>query len=333
MKLGGLKFLSLSLFILFLAFSLTSFSEVSAQAEPSTTIIANIVPSNPAPFEEVSISLTSYADNLDSVLITWRVNGQNMSSGIGKKSFSLRAGGAGTETTVTATVALPAKAQEVRMVVRPSVMVLLWQANDSYVPPFYKGKALPSADSEIKVVAMPEIRSGGSIVSPKNMTYSWRRDYSNDVGNSGYGKNSYLFVNDYLEDSANVSVVASTIDQKYSSEASLDMSISEPKIVFYRSDNNLGTIWDHALPNTHQINESEVVVAIPYFISPKEIQNPRLVWSWSINDRSVSILGFKKNVMPLQAEEGTSGMSKLKLQIDNKDRIFQSATKEMFIQF
>jgi len=33
-------------------------------------------------------------------------------------------------------------------------MVLLWQADDSYVPPFYEGKALPSPNSEIKVVAM-----------------------------------------------------------------------------------------------------------------------------------------------------------------------------------
>ena len=50
-------------------------------------------------------------------------------------------------------------------------MVLLWQANDSYVPPFYKGKALPGADTKIKIVAMPEIRSGSLLDTLDDETY------------------------------------------------------------------------------------------------------------------------------------------------------------------
>ena len=72
-------------------------------------------------------------------------------------------------------------------------------------------------DSEVKVVAMPEIRTSSGLVDAKNMTYAWKKDYTNNVDGSGYGKNSFLFINDYLEDSNNISVVVSTVDQKYSS--------------------------------------------------------------------------------------------------------------------
>ncbi len=73
-------------------------------------------------------------------------------------------------------------------------MVLLWQADDSYVPPFYKGKAMPSAESSIKVVALPEIRNGSTIVSVQNMTYSWQKDYNKDVNDSGYGNRNVLSI-------------------------------------------------------------------------------------------------------------------------------------------
>lgn len=326
--------------LLLLATGLILFG-TKAWAVSESDILVNVIPSNPAPYEEVSITLNSYAVNLDTVLITWFLNGKNASSGIGKKLFSLKAPGAGGEAVVIASLSFPEGEIETRIVIKPSVMSLLYEATDSYVPPFYRGKALPSAGSEIKVVAMPEIPDSalGSkeslrrYLDPKNMIYAWKKDYSNEMGSSGYGKNYFLYINDYLDASNNISVTAGTVDQKYSSEASLDIGVAQPKILFYKNDNTLGTIWENALGNPHRIQETEIVAAAPYFISPKEIQNPRLIWNWSINDNILNILGFRKNIMPLEAQSGVSGTSNLKLQIENKDKIFQTASKEINIEF
>src|SRR3990167_3192742 len=146
-----------------------------ANAASPSSISVNVVPENPAPNENTSITLSSYANNLDSVLISWSVNGKSVLSGIGKKSFSVNAGAAGSETSVVATISLPDGAIDTRIIIRPAVMVLLWQANDSYVPPFYKGRALPTPDSEVKVVAMPEIKSGSGFVDSKKMTPIWEQ--------------------------------------------------------------------------------------------------------------------------------------------------------------
>jgi hypothetical protein len=270
---------------------------------------------------------------LDSVLITWTVNGRSVSSKIGMKSFSVVAPAAGAETRVVATVALPDGSIDKVITIRPTVMALLWQATDSYVPPFYKGKAMPTPDSEVKVVAMPEIKSGSQTVSSKNMVYTWKKDYTNDAGASGYGKNSYTYVNDYLEDSNNISVVATTTDQKYSSQASIDVRTYLPKILFYKNDLAFGTLWEKALANGHRIDGEEILEAAPYFISPGDIRIPSLIWSWSINDEYVAVDGVRKNILPLKAQAGASGTSKIKLEINNRYKIFANATGSLNLEF
>ncbi len=301
----------------------------------SSSILVNMVPPNPVPGENISITLSSYANNLDSVQISWSLNGTVILSGVGKKTFLLKAPPAGSFSSVRALISLPEGELEKTITIRPNEMILLWQATDSFVPPFYKGKALPVADSEIKVIAMPEVKTSvdGSLVNSKNMTYTWKKDYTNDQEASGYGKNSYTYTNDYLENSNNVGVVASTTDQKFTAEASLDVTTTEPKIVFYKNNSKMGTVFEHALTDPYRIEGKEVVEAVPYFISPKELQNPRLIWNWSINDNTVPVPNYRKNFMPLQVQDGVSGTSKLKLVIENMDRIFQTTNKEISIEF
>ena len=324
------KLLSFLITVIIISGTLLPFK---VNAVSSIGISANIAPENPAPGEEVDITLKSYNYDLDSVLISWSVNGKNISSEIGKKSFSLNAPNAGEETSVVATVSLPDGATDTKIIIRPSVMVLLYQAMDSYVPPFYKGKALPSPDSTVKVVAIPEIISGSSLVAPNNMTYAWKQDYTNNPDGSGYGKNSFTYVNDYLDNSNNIGVTATTVDQKYSSTANIDIGMAKPKIIFYKNDTNLGIVWDQALVDGHKILIDEILVAAPYFISPGDIRIPTLTWDWFINNETVNAPIYMKNMMPLQVQAGTSGTSKIRLEINNIEKIFESATKEITVEF
>jgi hypothetical protein len=323
-------------FLLYLLTSLIISGTVlqfSANAASPSSILVGVVPENPAPGDNVTVSLSSYANDLDSVLISWSVNGKAVTSGIGKKSFFVTAPAAGTETDITATTALPDGSIDTRIVIRPTIMVLLWQANDSYVPPFYKGKALPTRGSDIKIVAMPEIKTGYKMLDPLTMTYAWKKDYNNDQSNSGYGKNFYTYTNDYLTNSNNLDVVASTTDQKYSSEANINLGTSQPKIVFYKNDAVLGTLWEQALSDGYKITGNEIMEADPYFISPADIRIPTLTWAWSINDNSVNGAGPRKNLIPLAVQPGVSGTSKISLDIESTDKIFETANKTINVQF
>jgi len=296
-------------------------------------ISTNIVPENPAPNENTTVTLSSYADDLNSVLISWSVGGKTSLSGIGQKSFSVNAPALGKETTVTATISLSDGDVNVVAVVKPSLMTLLWQANDSYVPPFYEGKAMPSPNSEVKVVAMPEIKNGSGFINPSNMTYAWQLDTTNDQGNSGYGKNSFVYTSDYLDSSNNVAVTVSTLDQKYSTDGNINIATVNPKIDFYKNDEKLGTIWEQALSDGYQVTGNEIVQAAPYFISPKDIRIPFLTFTWSINDKQVIVPDYNKNFLPLTLQTGTSGTSKIGLEIDSTNNLSETASKQIIVRF
>jgi uncharacterized protein (UPF0333 family) len=305
-----------------------------AKASSPSDISINMSPENPAPNENTTIALSSYTYDLNSVLISWSVNGKNTSSGIGQKSFSINAPSVlGAKTTVVATIALADGDLKETIIIKPSIMTLLWQANDSYVPPFYKGKALPSSQSEVKVVAMPEIKNGSKTMDPTNLVYVWKQDYNNNQDGSGYGKNSFVYTNDYLDNSNNIDVTAGTTDQQFSSEASLDIGTYQPKILFYKNDVNMGTLWENILADGHKVTGDETIEAAPYFISPQDIRIPTLNWTWSINDNLVNILGFRNNLLPLKVQAGVSGTSKINLEINNNYKIFETASKEINVNF
>jgi hypothetical protein len=185
----------------------------------------------------------------------------------------------------------------------------------------------------VKVVAMPEIKNNSNLVDPKNMTYAWKLDYTNNQDASGYGKNYFIYNNDYLEDLNNVSVVVNTIDQQRSAESSINISTTNPKILFYKNDPNLGTIWEQALKDGHKIQGDEIIEASPYFISPEDIRIPTLTWDWFINDYMISVPGFRKNLIPLKVQNGISGTSKIKLDINNIDKIYASTSGEINVEF
>jgi len=328
-----MKFWKISLFLIITIIIFEAFLPLKARAVSSVDILVNVAPENPAPGENVNITLKSYVNNLDVILISWSVNGKKVSSGIGKKSFSLNAPKAGGETSVIATTSLPDGEIDTKIIIRPSAMVLLGEAIDSYVPPFYKGKALPSGDSMVKVVALPEIKSGSNLINPKKLTYIWEKDYTNNQDGSGYGKNTFTYVSDYLENSNNIGVTAGTIDQKFSSTSNIDIKMEKPKIIFYKNDAKLGTIWEQALADGYKILGNEIIEAAPYFISPKDIRVPALTWDWFINNQTINTPSYRKNMIPLQAQAGVSGTSKIRLEINNTDKIFESAVKEINVSF
>ena len=304
-----------------------------ANAASQGDVTITVVPENPTPNENTTVTLSSYTYDLNSVLITWSVDGKKGLSGIGQKSFSINAPALGKQTTVTAVLELPDGEISEVATISPSVMVLVWQAYDSYVPPFYEGKAMPSPGSEVKVVALPEIKNGSSLVNPNNMTYSWQEDYNNQQDASGYNKNYFIYTSDLLDSSNNVDATATTLDQKYSAEGNINVSTVAPKIDFYKSDPVLGTIWEQALGDGHQIMGNEIIQAAPYFISPQDIRIPFLTFNWSINNQSVAVPAYSKNLLPIATQAGVSGTSTIGLEIDSSTSITESATKQISVQF
>ena len=142
-----------------------------------------------------------------------------------------------------------------------------------------------------------------------------------------------VYTNDYLENAEVIGVVASTTDASTSSEANITAATVAPKITFYKKDPGLGVLWQSALSDTHAISGEEIIVAAPYYISPSDIRIPDLVFRWSINGLSTDLPSWSKNVLPVKVSPGTSGVSSVRLDIESKSRIYESASREINVQF
>jgi hypothetical protein len=161
------------LIIVFIAVILSFFSFSSAETEinvQDNEINVETIPDNPQPYQDVTINLTSYATDLNKAIITWQgVNSSQNLSGIGKTSYTFKAGGPNTTNTFDITITPVGSNNTIskRITISPSEIDILWESVDGYTPPFYKGKALPTLGSSIKVVAVPNtntIKNGnGSI--------------------------------------------------------------------------------------------------------------------------------------------------------------------------
>lgn len=288
-------------------------------------------PEIPGAYEDATISLNAVSYDLNRANIQWLVNNKEVESGFGKSSTSIKTGGAGVETIVTAIITFGSVSTTKKLIIRPSEVKLLWQAIDSYVPPFYKGKALPSSESLINIVAIPNLKDqNGKSLKEKDFTFSWKRNYNPDQEASGYGKNSFTIKNNYMNDDESIEVTATSIVGNYIAKKSIKVPIYLPIIIFYENRPLFGTNYDIAINNDFTMYSTETaIIAEPYFFSPNYIENEDLVFGWRVNSTNVS--SQTKNKLIIR-NEGQNGTVKINLSVENVAKLFQSLSKMITIK-
>ncbi|MDQ3075752.1 MAG: hypothetical protein M3Q34_01340 [bacterium] len=331
MKKGSLIFSFVFILSIFGAFFISDSAIAQVQ---STDVVLSIVPKYPVPGDKVTATLTSYVTNLDKANMTWSVNGQNMVSGVGKKVFTFTLGTLGSTTLLNVDVqTIDRQSFSKNISLNATEIDMLWEATDSYVPPFYKGKALLSREGSLKVVAIPNIVSGKNTLNPTNLSYIWEKDGKGQPNSSGWGMNFFIFKNSYIDKSNEVIVKVSDIFGNNETGNNITITPGNPKIQFYKKDILQGIDLAHILLDGHLVDKKgETVVAVPYFFSPKNINSPDLLLTWLINDKPARISNIK-NELGIKGEEGKSGQAKVKVNIKNPNTLFQSLEKEINVVF
>lgn len=253
----------------------------TAQAQTVADIGLSTVPADPQPLQSVRIEAQSYSADLNQANITWRYNGRIIDGGIGRKTISVTAPASGAVGTITIT-ATGAGFDETAatLLLRPGSVDLLWEAADSYTPPFYKGKALLSTNGLIRVTGIP------SAAAPKQLVYTWSRNNSVLNTSSGYGKASVLMRNSELESIERISLEASS--GSFTGSAALTLTPGEPSVVAYQKDEGF---IDYANGTSNSVTTSQNGLVLhfePYFFSvPLSLANS-LAISISENDNDVT---------------------------------------------
>lgn len=300
----------------------------------NTDVVLSLSPEYPGANQNVTAILSSHVADLNKANISWSLDGQTVISGIGKKSYSFKTGTAGSTISVSAVIdTVDGQSFSKKTTLSIADMDLLWEADDAYTPPFYRGKALAPSQGKFKIVAMPNLFSLGQKVNSNNLSYVWKLDGNAQSDSSGWGKNYFIFSNSYLDRGNTVEVKVSDITGGTNTSGKIDLKTYNPKIVFYKDDPSLGVLWQNTLYNGFQIDKGgETIDAEPYFFSPNDLSSSDLAFTWSINGQKIATPDTK-NILAVKPEDGQTGSSAIKLLVENTATLFQSISKELNVSF
>ena len=310
-------------------FSTTLFSLAQSAGITGSLLIT---PEYPKPFSSVSVRFESYSFDIDRALITWSVDGKQVLSGIGETRLSVSVGGEGTLTKVSVSVR-PNEGGSFsdQILITPSSVSLVWEATDTYVPPLYKGKALPSEGALVRVVALPSFYSGSSPYNPKMINYQWSVNGERVKSLSGVGRQSIDTKLNYLENENIISVVATTFDgsQSASEEVTIVPTPISPR--FYTFDPLYGVDYTKAFTDRVEITKATSFVFEPYYISNKDLSSPNIETQWSLNGLPIEVP--ESGVLTITPKPDTSGVGALSVTIEQTKKYLQKAEGVLQIVF
>ncbi|MCX6754567.1 MAG: hypothetical protein NTU81_01930 [Candidatus Nomurabacteria bacterium] len=324
-----IKFFIFGIFIIgIISMPYFSFAEPQIQVQEGE-ISVETIPSNPQPYEDVTINISSYATDLNKAIITWQTGGVTVLAGIGKLSYSFKALGPDTASVININIQPVGSVTTInkKIVIVPSEIETMWESVDGYAPPFYKGKILPTVGSFIRVVAIPNtssIKSGNGSIS-----YTWKKNGEVDQSVSGYNKNSYLFKSDMFDQKNEITVVASAVSGNYSAENTTEVQAYKPKIVFYKKSPTEGVLYNNALDKeTFMLEDEMTLVAEPYFMSLKGNKSD-FSYNWKINGEDVDTPSRKTELTVRPSSRG--GYATINFKVENINELFQTISNELLI--
>ena len=319
------------LILIIVYFSFLPISIFAQLQDSDVTLTLN--PSQPKINQTIKASASSFVTNTKEAYYVWKLNNDTRLIGVGKDTFTFVLTEINFKTELSVEITTK-EGKTIKKIINlgGADLDLLWEATNSYVPPFYKGKTLFAREGEIKVVAMPSIFTEGRKLNPNNLSYNWVKDDNGQIKNSGFGKSSFSYKNSFLSESNTIEVSVSDINKEFQISDSITIIPREPRISFYRV-NNAGIDLNNAITDNHFIpKEGQDIAIVPYFFSPKNLNDNKLGIDWIVNGKRVPNT-LNKNILSVIPNEEEGGSATIKVIINNLSTLFQAFERSIRVNF
>ncbi len=288
-------------------------------------------PEAPGPFEQVTVSVESYSFDVNTAYIEWSVNGVPFTAGLGVKKIQVVTGAIGKIVSIVAKVSTrDGEVLESSAALSPQSVELVWESVESFVPPFYEGKALPGEGSIIKVTALPNFSDGGVQVSPQNLSFLW---YGNDTyleQFSGTGRQVAFIPLDILSDFTQVKVrVRSTLGGVAEKKMDIYPRAVIPAVYLY--DEILGTKYERMFTNRLEASKDFTISFVPYFLSTRNNLDQKTDYLWLLD--GLPVTPQEKTLLTLRPKENSFGTKRLSLRANSTTRTLQRAQADIELIF
>ncbi|MEK7133410.1 MAG: hypothetical protein AAB771_01840 [Patescibacteria group bacterium] len=318
------------LFILFGLFWLPAKS--GAEVAIGGDFSINLLPVNPTPNSPVTAKVKSFQFDVNRAAITWEVDGKIVSGGLSEKTIQLIAPDLGKtkKITVYVTTADEIKASQ-SLILSGNDLDFLWEAM-TFVPTGYKGKALPTAGSTVRISAIPYLFKDGAKLPPESLIYEWSLDFKRKISDSGAGKDSFVFS---LENNKNHTIILKISDRSETVSFEKGFTVSGdntlPEILFYEEHPLEGPIYRRAFSGNIGLRAGDLSLrAEPFYFSRENIAN--LSYEWKMNNQPLAA-GEKPNVLNLLAPAEDEGKATIEINVKHPDKFLQFTDAALNIIF
>ena len=288
-------------------------------------IEVDLKPTIPGPHEEVTASLVGFTVDLDKSTMVWYIDGEPQNThtnGVGKRSVDFVTKGIGESTKIDiAILTLSGTKLDKQLIVIPIEVDVIWEAN-TYTPPFYQGRALPSNYSDITLMAIPNI----SNMDKMDFVYTWTEDRFNMIKSaSGFKKNSMQTQAAESPLRKYIDIEINSIDTGIKAKQRVTIPTIDPEVIFYASSPLTGTNYTQAIGNSYTLRNSEILVrAEPFYLSQEAFNKKHVKYEWYFDNKKLS----ETNTNGLEFTFGKSkesGKATVRFKATNEDDWFQIA--------
>lgn len=232
-------------------------------------------PESPNPNEPVTVAVASFAFDRELATYRWFVDDalRRDESGRGKWFLELAGIAEGSRRTVRVEVTTPlgiTRSQSITLA--PITTAFYWWTNTA-VPPWYKGKALPTVGTQVSLMALPNVRSG------RDLQYHWQFNFTSDQKASGIGKTVYSFPLAFAFPETVQVLIEDAAGGLFRKEGSFSVGPQPPTVIIYELRPRRGIITSrHADGATAAAGDALEFVAVPFFFPAGSDRSLTYTW-------------------------------------------------------
>jgi hypothetical protein len=282
-------------------------------------------PQFPLPNQQVTIRAISFVVDLNRVMIEWRVDGRPFAGGVGVREITLQTKGIGENLAVEALVYVPGQSPVRRSFnFAPADAIILWEAVQSYTPPFYRGKALPGEEGLVKIVILPIFPNDIRYDAYTRAVYIWDRNGVRQERNGGFGRSTFMVLPNVLRAQERIDVTVSDRDNRFTSTKTVGVQAFDlrPQLFAYEPTEGLrfNVTQGFTLPNDIR---SIQLIGEPFFFDSKNEFLTDLGFDWIVQNRSITLdPNANPRLLNIDIPSGR-GTIDIRSRLENTNTIFQ----------
>lgn len=285
----------------------------------------DLLPTRPNVGDTVDIEAKMYGTAVKNAIFSWFIDGKLYKKEQGLNMISVYVN-KGTKVNVSILTVTGATLSN-EWIFNPEQVKLIWEAN-TYTPPFYKGKALYTAESAMTFNAIN--LDAKNPLTNKTADYVWKTDGVVQGSKSGVSKNTYVYQGDILQYEPLFELLYTGVTnfnqikagQKASPvnvRSTLRVQTLESDVFTYEKVPLLGVLFNKKINTIFPVTKPEVtLVSFPVYYSVESALIPEYVWllNDSVIKRDSNMLSFKKTKDDVQ--------SRLTISVSNPKSLLQS---------